>query len=119
MNVTTLQARTAAVKSSDAVRAATALVPRWAWQAARDPREHADVVEITDLPDVRRWTNTGPNMRVIVRRELLHPGATLEFVISSASSAGADGRPTAAGLWVTPVEQVVRVRTGERGVDAV
>ena len=41
-------------------------------------REHADVIEVTGLLDLSRWTKTCPGMRVIVRRELPHPGATLD-----------------------------------------
>ena len=67
---------------NEAVRAAIAKMPAWAWQVAcnadGDLREHADVVEITDVLDLSRWSNTCPGMRVIVRRELPHPGATLD-----------------------------------------
>ncbi len=41
-------------------------------------REHADVVDITGLLDLSRWTTDCPSMRIIVRRELPHPGATLD-----------------------------------------
>jgi len=67
---------------TDAVRTAIAAVPAWAWQVAcnadGDLREHADVIEITSLLDLSRWTGSCPDMRVIVRRELPHPGATLD-----------------------------------------
>ena len=67
---------------TEAVRTAIGQIPAWAWQVAcnagGDLREHADVVEITDLLDLTRWTNSCPDMRVIVRRELPHPGATLD-----------------------------------------
>jgi hypothetical protein len=67
---------------TDAVRDAIASVPKWAWQVACNTdgmlREHADVVEVTGLLDLSRWTGTCPDMRVIVRRELPHPGATLD-----------------------------------------
>jgi hypothetical protein len=43
-----------------------------------DLREHADVIEITDVLDLSRWTKHCPGMRVVVRRELPHPGATLD-----------------------------------------
>ena len=39
---------------------------------------HADVVDLTGLLDLSRWTATCLGMRVIVRRELPHPGATLD-----------------------------------------
>ena len=67
---------------TEAVRDAIRLVPKWAWQAANNSdgalREHADVIEVTGLPDLSRWRQTCPGMRVIVRRELPHPGATLD-----------------------------------------
>ena len=67
---------------TDAVRDAITLVPKWAWQAANNSdgglREHADVIEVTGLLELSRWTSTCPGMRVIVRRELPHPGATLD-----------------------------------------
>jgi len=67
---------------TDAVRDAIASVPKWAWQVACNTdgmlREHADVVEVTALLDLSRWTGTCPDLRVIVRRELPHPGATLD-----------------------------------------
>ena len=66
---------------TEAVRGAISTMPDWAWQVASnadgDLREHADVVEITDVLDLSGWTTTCPGMRVIVRRELPHPGATL------------------------------------------
>ncbi len=67
---------------TDAVRTAIAQMPAWAWQVAcnadGDLREHADVVEVTGLLDLSKWTTDCPGMRVIVRRELPHPGATLD-----------------------------------------
>jgi len=67
---------------TDAVRVAISKMPAWAWQVAcnadGDLREHADVIEVTDVLDLSRWTKHCPDMRVIVRRELPHPGATLD-----------------------------------------
>ena len=67
---------------TDAVRDAIGLVPTWTWQTANNSdgglREHADVIEVTHLLDLGRWSSTCPGMRVIVRRELPHPGATLD-----------------------------------------
>lgn len=67
---------------TDAVRAAIQLVPTWVWEVASnadgDLREHADVVDVTGLLDLSRWRSSCPEMRVIVRRELPHPGATLD-----------------------------------------
>lgn len=67
---------------TEAVRDAIRAVPAWAWQSASNAdgglREHADVVEVTGLLNLSRWTPSCPGMRVIVRRELPHPGATLD-----------------------------------------
>ena len=67
---------------TEAVRDAIRLVPKWAWQGANNSdgtlREHADIIEVTGLLDLSRWSSTCPGMRVIVRRELPHPGATLD-----------------------------------------
>ena len=67
---------------TEAVRDAIRLVPKWAWQAANNSdgalREHADVIEVTGLLDLSHWRQTCPGMRVIVRREPPHPGATLD-----------------------------------------
>ena len=67
---------------TEAVRDAIKGIPKWAWTAANNAdgglREHADVVEVTGMLDLSRWTATCPGMRVIVRREHPHPGATLD-----------------------------------------
>ena len=67
---------------TEAVRDAIKLIPKWAWTPANNAdgglREDADVVEVTDMLDLSRWTVTCSGMRVIVRREHPHPGATLD-----------------------------------------
>ena len=66
---------------TEAVRDAIKLLPRWAWTAANNAdgglREHTDVVEVTGVLDLTRWTATCPWMRVIVRREHPPPGRDL------------------------------------------
>ncbi len=67
---------------TEAVRDAIRLVPKWAWTTASNAvgllREHADVVDVTKMLDLSKWTKSCPDMRVFVRRELPHPGATLD-----------------------------------------
>jgi nitrogen regulatory protein P-II 1 len=56
-----------------------------------------------------------------VRLDLLAPNVDapdLVRVIARAATAP-PSRGTPAGVWVTPVDTVVRIRTGERGPDAV
>jgi nitrogen regulatory protein P-II 1 len=56
-----------------------------------------------------------PKIRVEVLLDDSQVADVLEAVISSASTGKiGDGK-----VWVVPVETVVRVRTGERGVDAI
>ena len=65
---------------TEKVRDAIGKIPATAWQpaitAAGEPRENADVVEITGMLELTRWP---PGMRVIVRREHPHPGAALSL----------------------------------------
>ena len=57
-----------------------AKIPKTAWAPAYnadgDPREGADVAEITGMLDLTGWPE---GMRVIMRRERPHPGARLRF----------------------------------------
>jgi hypothetical protein len=64
-----------------ALTSAITAVPDRAWTPAvtadSEPRDGADVAEITGLLDLRRWP---AGMRVIVRRERPHPGAQLSLL---------------------------------------
>ena len=68
---------------TEPVRTAISLVPAGAWQVALDAdgdlREHADVAEITGLVDASITARWPAGMRLIVRRERPHPGATLSL----------------------------------------
>lgn len=54
-----------------------------------------------------------------VRIEVLVKDADLDAVVDTILSTASSGRIGDGKLWVTPVDQVVRVRTGERGEGAV
>jgi nitrogen regulatory protein P-II 1 len=55
-----------------------------------------------------------PKLRIEVLVEDAQVGKTVEAVVDAARTGKiGDGK-----VWVTPVETVVRVRTGERGADA-
>ena len=56
-----------------------------------------------------------PKMRV----EVVVPDGAVEQVIDAVSQAARSGKIGDGKVWVTPVESVIRVRTGERGADAV
>ena len=64
----------------DTITDILATIPEAAWQIAydadREPRPGAAVLEVTGLLDLSRWPK---GMRVIVRRERPHPGAQLRL----------------------------------------
>jgi nitrogen regulatory protein P-II 1 len=69
--------------------------------------------------EVYRGAEYTVNLVPKIRLEVLvddHDASSVVDVIVKAASTGSigDGK-----VWVTPVEQVVRVRTGERGPDAI
>ncbi|GAA3009749.1 P-II family nitrogen regulator [Actinokineospora diospyrosa] len=54
-----------------------------------------------------------------VRVEVLTDDATADKVVDAVVEAARTGKIGDGKVWVTPVETVVRVRTGERGTDAI
>lgn len=54
-----------------------------------------------------------------VRLEVLVDDSEVEAVIAVIVKAASTGSIGDGKVWSTPVDQVVRVRTGERGVDAI
>ncbi|OLR91546.1 P-II family nitrogen regulator [Actinokineospora bangkokensis] len=54
-----------------------------------------------------------------VRVEVLVDDPTAEKVVEAITGAAHTGKIGDGKIWVTPVETVVRVRTGERGTDAI
>jgi nitrogen regulatory protein P-II 1 len=53
-----------------------------------------------------------------VRIEIVVDDGAVEKVIDAVSQAARTGKIGDGKVWVTPVDTVVRVRTGERGADA-
>jgi nitrogen regulatory protein P-II 1 len=53
-----------------------------------------------------------------VRVEVVVPDGSVEQVIDAVSQAARSGKIGDGKVWVTPVDTMVRVRTGERGADA-
>ncbi|WP_028850253.1 P-II family nitrogen regulator [Thermocrispum municipale] len=53
-----------------------------------------------------------------LRVEVLTDEASAEKVVDAIVRAAQTGKIGDGKVWVTPVEQVIRVRTGERGADA-
>lgn len=54
-----------------------------------------------------------------VRIEALVPDDRVDTVVETIVDAGRTGKIGDGKVWVTPLDQVVRIRTGERGDDAV
>ena len=54
-----------------------------------------------------------------IRLEVLVDDGDVESIIEAIVKAASTGSIGDGKVWSTPVEQVVRVRTGERGVDAI
>ena len=63
------------------VRDAIAQVPKTAWQPAitaqGEPREHGDMQVVVEITGMLNLTNWPAGMRVLIRREHPHPGASL------------------------------------------
>ncbi len=53
-----------------------------------------------------------------VRLEMVVDDQQVEAVVDAVVKAGQTGKIGDGKVWVVPVEQVVRIRTGERGTDA-
>jgi nitrogen regulatory protein P-II 1 len=53
-----------------------------------------------------------------VRVEVIVDDAAVDRVVDAVVKAARTGKIGDGKVWVTPVETVVRVRTGERGADA-
>jgi len=54
-----------------------------------------------------------------VKIEVLVDGVDVERVVEALVEAARTGKIGDGKVWVTPVDEVIRVRTGERGLDAV
>jgi nitrogen regulatory protein P-II 1 len=54
-----------------------------------------------------------------IRVEVLTDEVDLDKVVDAIVEAARTGKIGDGKVWVTPVEDVVRVRTGERGIDAI
>lgn len=54
-----------------------------------------------------------------VKLEIVIDDATVEDVITAIVDTAHTGKIGDGKVWVTPVEELIRVRTGERGTDAI
>ena len=70
-------------------------------------------------PDPRRHEDLGASLLPKVRLEMAVDSAQAERVIYALVHAARTGTIGDGKIWVTPVESVIRVRTGQRGPEAV
>ena len=107
----------------------TLLIEPFRLDAVRQQYEDAGVNGMTvseasavdgDHTEMYRGSAVNSGLDPLVRIEVLVMDEDVHGLISSALVAGRDeAHPCAGRIWVTPVDQVVRVRTGERGAEAV
>jgi nitrogen regulatory protein P-II 1 len=69
--------------------------------------------------EVYRGTEYTVDLIAKVRIEVLVDDKDVDGVVSVISSAASTGSVGDGKVWVSPVESVIRVRTGESGVDAI
>jgi nitrogen regulatory protein P-II 1 len=69
--------------------------------------------------EVYRGTEYTVDLIAKVRIEVLVDDKDVDEVVSVISSAASTGSVGDGKVWVSPVESVIRVRTGESGVDAI
>ena len=69
--------------------------------------------------EVYRGTEYTVDLIAKVRIEVLVDNKDVDSVVSVISTAASTGSVGDGKVWVTPVESVIRVRTGESGVDAI
>ncbi|MDA0217959.1 MAG: P-II family nitrogen regulator [Actinobacteria bacterium] len=69
--------------------------------------------------EVYRGTEYTVDLIAKVRIEVIVDDKDVDGVVSVISTAASTGSVGDGKVWVTPVESVIRVRTGESGVDAI
>lgn len=69
--------------------------------------------------EVYRGTEYTVDLIAKVRIEVIVDDKDADGVVSVISTAASTGSVGDGKVWVTPVESVIRVRTGESGVDAI
>ena|SRR3712207_3413162 len=107
----------------------TAIVKPFALEEVRAGLERLDVsgVTVSEVEGFGRQRGhtevyRGADYRVDyvpkVRLDIVVDDAAVEGVIGAVTAAARTGKIGDGKVWVTPVETVVRVRTGERGAEA-
>jgi nitrogen regulatory protein P-II 1 len=108
----------------------TAIVKPFALDDVRTALQELDVLGMTvseargygrqkGHTEVYRGAEYSVDFVAKVRVEVLVDDDMLDSVLKAVMNAARTGKIGDGKVWVTPVEEVVRVRTGERGRDAI
>lgn len=111
------------------MRLVTAVIKPHALQAVKEALERLGVLGLTvsevsgygrqkGHTEVYRGAEYQVDVVPKVRVEVLTDDAVTDRVVDAVVEASRTGKIGDGKVWVTPVETVVRVRTGERGADA-
>jgi nitrogen regulatory protein P-II 1 len=112
------------------MRLVTAVIKPHALQAVKESLERMGVLGLTVTEvsgygrqkghtEVYRGAEYQVDVVPKLRVEVLTDDAVTDRVVDAVVAASRTGKIGDGKVWVTPVETVVRVRTGERGADAV
>ena len=112
------------------MRLVTAIVKPFVLEDVKGALEHIGVLGMTvsevqgfgrqkGHTEVYRGAEYAVDFVPKVRVEVLADDALADKVVDAVVEAARTGRIGDGKVWVTPVEGVVRVRTGERGTDAI
>ncbi len=111
------------------MRLVTAIIKPFVLEEVKDALERLGVLGLTvsevsgygrqkGHTEVYRGAEYAVDFVPKVRVEVLTDEGTAEKVVDAVLEAARTGKIGDGKVWVTPVETVVRVRTGERGTDA-
>lgn len=108
----------------------TAVIKPFTLDAVKNALKSAGVVGIT-VSEVRGFGRQGGHTETYrgseyqvelipkVKLEIVVDDSLTDAVVDAIVAAGKTGSIGDGKVWVTPVEEVVRIRTDERGVDAI
>jgi nitrogen regulatory protein P-II 1 len=81
--------------------------------------EAQGIGKVTDPPEFYRGREYGSQLHHHAKIEILAADLDVKDLVEVIRKVASTGRSGDGKVWVTPVTHVVRIRTGEAGVDAV